>query len=242
MLASYTWVEFFLFLSGSLFLYYLFVIFFYYSEDLNKLIAGKKQTPVVAISTSHNYSSPIVAETLHVNSYSSDEEELYTEEKNHTKNIDTPIKDTSDWNNTTAFTMDYKDATISEEALLVSVDVAEAGSEEEVEEGGIPADDYVEATIEIQKETIAAEKKELTKEVLRKAYFNNSYIALQNTNENAKANTGTLLQELQEEGKIPATEIAVYNDFVTAATGDEDIQALLHTPVSYTHLDVYKRQ
>ena len=85
-------------------------------------------------------------------------QELHTEEKNHTKNINIPIEDTSDWNNTTAFTMDYKDATISEEALLVSVDVAEAGSEEEVEEGGIPADDYVEATIEIQKETIAVEK------------------------------------------------------------------------------------
>ncbi|HPH99986.1 MAG TPA: hypothetical protein PK772_06645, partial [Chitinophagaceae bacterium] len=70
---------------------------------------------------------------------------------------------------------------------------------------------------------------EMTKAVLRKAYFNNSYIALQNTNENAKANTVTLLHELQEEGKIPATEIAVYNDFVTAAAGDEDIQALLHT-------------
>jgi len=55
--------------------------------------------------------------------------------------------------------MDYKDATIKEEALLESVEVAEAGSEEEVEEGGIPADDYVEATVEIQKETIAAEKR-----------------------------------------------------------------------------------
>lgn len=232
MLASYTWSDFFIFLSGGLFLYYLFVIFFYYSEDLNKLIAGKKQTAnaMSTVASSYNYKPPIVAETLHVNAYDSNEEELHTEEKNHTKNIDTYIEDTSDWNNTTAFTMDYKDATVSEEALLVNVDVAEAGSEEEeVEEGGIPADDYIEATVEIQKETIAAEKKELTKEVLRKAYFNNSYIALQNTNENAKANTGTLLQELQEEGKIPATEIAVYNDFVTAAAGDEDIQALLHT-------------
>ncbi len=231
MLASYTWGEFFLFLAGSLFLYYLFVIFFYYSEDLNKLIAGKKQTAssMATVATPYNYTPPIVAETLHVNSYDSNEEDLHTEEKTHINNIDIPTEDTSDWNNTIAFTMDYKDATMSEEALLVSVDVAEAGSEEEVEEGGIPADDYVEATVEIQKETIAAEKKEMTKAVLRKAYFNNSYIALQNTNENAKANTVTLLHELQEEGKIPATEIAVYNDFVTAAAGDEDIQALLHT-------------
>lgn len=231
MLASYTWGEFFLFLAGSLFLYYLFVIFFYYSEDLNKLIAGKKQTAnaIATAATPYNYTPPIVAETLHVNSYTSDEEEVYTEEKNHTQNIDIPIEDTSDWNNTTAFTMDYKDATAKEEALLESVEVAEASSEEEVEEGGIPADDYVEATVEIQKETIAAEKKEMTKAVLRKAYFNNSYIALQNTNENAKANTGTLLHELQEEGKIPAAEIADYNDFVTAAAGDEDIQALLYT-------------
>ena len=236
MLASYTWGEFFLFLSGSLFLYYLFVIFFYYSEDLNKLIAGKKLSsntiaPVVAASTPyHHTKSPIIAETLHVNSYSSDDEELI-EETTHTKNIDNDIEDTSDWKDTTTFTMVYKDATVKEEALLESVVVAEAGSEseEDVEEGGIPADDYVEATVEIQKETIAAAKKELTKAVLRKAYFNSSYIALQNTNENAKANTATLLEELQEEGRITATEIAAYTDFVTAAAGDEDIQTLLHT-------------
>lgn len=230
MLSSYTWGQFFIFLSGGLFLYYLFVVFFYYGEDLNRFISGKKQTAnaMATVSTHYNYSSPIVAETLHVNSYSSDDEELI-EETTHTKNIDNDIEDTSDWKDTTAFTMVYKDATAKEEALLESVEVAEAGSEEEVEEGGIPADDYVEATVEIQKETIAAEKKELTKAVLRKAYFNNSYIALQNTNENAKTNTGTLLQELQEEGKITATEIAAYTDFVTAASGDEDIQTLLHT-------------
>ena len=77
MLASYTWVEFFLFLSGSLFLYYLFVIFFYYSEDLNKLIAGKKQTAnaIATVATLYNYTSPIVAETLHVNAYDNNEEE-----------------------------------------------------------------------------------------------------------------------------------------------------------------------
>lgn len=228
MLSSYTWGQFFIFLSGGLFLYYLFVVFFYYGEDLNKFISGKKQSPIAAVATSYNYTPPIVAETLHVNSYSSDDEELI-EETTHTKNIDNDIEDTSDWNNTTTFTMDYKDATVKEEALLESVEVAEAGSEEEVEEGGIPADDYVDATIEIQKENIAEEKKELTKEVLRKAYFNSSYISLYNTEENAKSNINTLLSELQEESKVPAAEIAAYTDFVTAAAGDEDIQALLHT-------------
>lgn len=74
MLSSYTWSEFFIFLSGGLFLYYLFVIFFYYGEDLNKLIAGKKRSlntiaPVVAVSTPyHHTTSHIVAETLNVNS------------------------------------------------------------------------------------------------------------------------------------------------------------------------------
>jgi len=57
MLASYTWGEFFLFLSGSLFFVLLVCNLFYYSEDLNKLIAGKKQTAnaMATVATSYNY-------------------------------------------------------------------------------------------------------------------------------------------------------------------------------------------
>ncbi|MBK7883466.1 MAG: hypothetical protein IPJ81_06505 [Chitinophagaceae bacterium] len=124
--------------------------------------------------------------------------------------------------------MDYRDATEEEEILLEIIDVAEPDSNE-ISEGGVPADDYADATIEIQKENIEEEKKEATKSVLRRAYFNTSYVELANMNKNAKSNIDALLSSLTEEGKIPSSEMDVYNDFIINASGNEDIQALLET-------------
>ena len=218
MLESYSWGQFFTFLSIALALYYVYVIFFYYGNDINKVIAGKKDKPASASAISPQYTHtapPIIAESIHIDGDDIEEKETneLTDDTSDIQDEETSLTDAYDWENTKAFTMDYRDATEEEEKLLESINVAEPDSNE-ISEGSIPAEDYAEATLEIQKENIEEEKKETTKSVLRRAYFNASYVDLYNMNKNAKSNIDALLTELTGERKIPLGEIAVFNDYI----------------------------
>lgn len=238
MLESYTWGDFFTFLLIGLCLYYLFVAFFYYGEDLNKLISGKKQiiNPSATVALSGNSIkektfSPIIAESINTQSFDIEEhdnEDVVEEiSENATNNTNSLARDTYDWENTQVINMDYKDATPEEEILLDDIDVSEPDSDEDME-GGIPADDYADTIIEIQKENIEVEKEEVTKAVLRRSYFNASMVDLYKTNEKAKANIDAMLTGLMQEKEISLSEIATFSDYVNNDTNDEDVQALMN--------------
>lgn len=226
---QFTWGQFGMFILALLVVYYTFILFYYYSGELNTLIGGRRNPSVKAdnIVPAPVIGSPLAAP---VQPISYKDEEPDESEEGAGETVPDPdqqvLIDSQEYDFEEAFNKDYHEADPDQLPELEEL-VTEGDVEPDADELGVEADDYINATSLISKPEIPAEQIEPVKSTVGKILFNESVLKQYQLSSNAHSNIDTMISQLEAEGMLlPETKTAFIN---YNSTGDDDMQKLLET-------------